>query len=1219
MTIRYRILLLSAALILLSLPTEAKVKNLSTKGRANSYIINAPGEYTFDASSKGNSDIPLDGKPVTAEILWEGLGSDVIPQKGSVLERASYKNGVVTVSTPARLTNGNALVAVKDSEGNILWSWHLWVCEGFDPEKTAQKYYNNAAIVMDRNLGATSCTPGDVEALGLIYQWGRKDPFCSGAAINSGHGNPAATTSQWPEPVPSDSVTGTIEYATTHPTTFITFNKENMDWLYTGDSSTDDSRWNPSKGVYDPCPPGWKVPEGGLDGLWVRALGSPAWFLGPWDDKNKGMNFSHLLGSDEVIWYPAAGCGEYQDGKLHYVGASALYWSCTPKDSNAYMFDFYENTGFTNPERDNYRAYGRVIRCVKDENPTFDIVDGIEAVDLGLSVKWARSASEPAGQWRKATDDEITELKAMCEWTRVKGQKMPYAGYTVKSRINGNAIFIEDAAPVEQRLVLDNARKSAPSSFKKDAPANCHIVFPGESVRFDAVKGNSKESIGDVSYLSILSGSESISSIGYSKGKIFVSASKVKGNALVAAHGADGTILWSWHIWVTDFDPDKTSVRYSNDAGVMMDRNLGALSAVPGDPQANGMLYQWGRKDPLDKNCKTVPPGVKADIDYSVRNPQTFIPMGRNRDWLYTEDGSVAEKERWSETEKTIYDPCPPGWRVPDGGHIGVFAVASGTLRTEHTWNSELKGTDLSDILSEGDRGCWFPFAGIIAGGNYLDMGIGRYWTSTLNYEDRPFNISFNFQGMCNFNGQHDSSPAVAMSVRCLREGNISKDVTIDLSLGDQTANTYIVPRPGSYRFNASVKGNSKESVGEAVSIEVEADGSLISSSSFKDGWVEFKTPDLFQEGNAKVSVLDASGNALWSWNLWMCRNFEPESTYTEFKDGLCIMDRELGSFLSNPLTDPAEYIGNVPPKSKDDPCPPGWCLPAGAKDGKSLRCIMTPRVNLHAQPKELKRTSPSEDIAAAVTELESFGKPVGVMVLQHGKVIFEKMYSDETVLSPMSVGSVSKAVCAIAVGIAIREGKMSIDDELFGYSVRSLLTNTRGGVFFMESACNDILTQMIINATGQNVNDYLSERLWLPLRIAKPSWTASEGLSLSMEDMAKIGQLLLNSGSWNGVRIMDEDFAKQMLSSQSESAPLGVKLSELSEKGLDSSNSDWANGYGYGIWLSRHDTLHAEGINGQFLILLPKKDSVLVLVNESPYYQKFLDMVWQTLLPVLQ
>lgn len=83
-----------------------------------------------------------------------------------------------------------------------------------------QVYYNKAGTMMDRNLGATSAIPGDVGALGLLYQWGRKDPFLGSSSIR--RNKEALSTISWPLPVVSTSNTGTIEYSITHPTTYIT-------------------------------------------------------------------------------------------------------------------------------------------------------------------------------------------------------------------------------------------------------------------------------------------------------------------------------------------------------------------------------------------------------------------------------------------------------------------------------------------------------------------------------------------------------------------------------------------------------------------------------------------------------------------------------------------------------------------------------------------------------------------------------------------------------------------------------------------------------------------------------------------------------------------------------------------------------------------------------------------------------------------------------------
>lgn len=120
---------------------------------------------------------------------------------------------------------------------------------------------------MDRNLGATSATPGDAGALGLLYQWGRKDPFLGSSSILPS--TIAKSTITWPSGVLSNSSTGTIEYTIANPTTYLNF--VNNDWYYNGSSSTYNTRWQSEKTIYDPCPKGWRVPDGGSNGVWVTA------------------------------------------------------------------------------------------------------------------------------------------------------------------------------------------------------------------------------------------------------------------------------------------------------------------------------------------------------------------------------------------------------------------------------------------------------------------------------------------------------------------------------------------------------------------------------------------------------------------------------------------------------------------------------------------------------------------------------------------------------------------------------------------------------------------------------------------------------------------------------------------------------------------------------------------------------------------------------------
>ena len=335
--------------------------NLSALSTANCYILNQSGDYCI-AAVKGNDS---DGWLTTAkyaEVLWETFGTSTAPQDGDLIKSVSYKDGYIAFQTPTQFKEGNAVIAAKDESGDILWSWHIWMTD--QPQE--QVYKNNAGTMMDRNLGATSETPGDVGALGLLYQWGRKDPFLGSSSISTD--TEAKSTITWPSVVKSNSSNGTIAYATAHPTTFITLSRSNLDWYYTGDSSTDNTRWTTSernKSIYDPCPAGWRVPDGGSNGVWSKAIGSSSDFYDyPYDSTNEGMNFSGKFGSVSTIWYHASGYRGSYDGSLDDVGSYGNYWSASHSNYYAYCLNFDSN-GRVYPSSRFNRATGRSVRCLQ--------------------------------------------------------------------------------------------------------------------------------------------------------------------------------------------------------------------------------------------------------------------------------------------------------------------------------------------------------------------------------------------------------------------------------------------------------------------------------------------------------------------------------------------------------------------------------------------------------------------------------------------------------------------------------------------------------------------------------------------------------------------------------------------------------------------------------------------------------------------------------------
>ena len=334
---------------------------MSVYGTANCYVVSETGFYSFK-SVKGNSSTSV-GTVSSVAVLWESFGTNTTPSVGDLIRSVSYRDGNIYFDTATTFKEGNAVIAAKDADGNILWSWHIW----FTDQPQGQEYYNNAGTMMDRNLGATSATPGDSGALGLLYQWGRKDPFLGSSSISSR--TVAKSTITWPSAVSSDSSNGTIAYATANPTTFILTNSNNGDWYYTGSSSTDNTRWTTSdnaKSIYDPCPAGWRVRDGGDNGIWSKALGASSFFIDEslYNPTNGGMNFSGKIGSDQTIWYPASGrC--YDDGSLRNVGYDGFYWSASPYDYRAYRLYFYDD-GSVHPSSRNNRAYGHSVRCLQE-------------------------------------------------------------------------------------------------------------------------------------------------------------------------------------------------------------------------------------------------------------------------------------------------------------------------------------------------------------------------------------------------------------------------------------------------------------------------------------------------------------------------------------------------------------------------------------------------------------------------------------------------------------------------------------------------------------------------------------------------------------------------------------------------------------------------------------------------------------------------------------
>ncbi len=320
---------------------------------ANCYIISEPGSYKFKAV-KGNRNESV-GAVAYVEVLWESIGTTEIPNVGDLIKYVSYSDEYVCFNTNSEFQKGNAVIAAKNSDGVILWSWHIWLTD----QPTEQIYYNNAGIMMDRNLGAFSAQPGSVGSKGLLYQWGRKDPF-----IREDFYNPYGeehSTGTWTPIVDFGSIDFTIQNPMSWIGTTYDYDHIFHDSMYYSDNTL----WGREKTIYDPCPIGWRVPDGGDTSIWAVALGTNENITNTtfYDKDNKGFNLSQIIGED-AIWYPAA--GHNIRGILDGFGMRGDYWSVGTSGLYSYSLLLTSNGSFCPSSHLMWRTSAQSVRCQKE-------------------------------------------------------------------------------------------------------------------------------------------------------------------------------------------------------------------------------------------------------------------------------------------------------------------------------------------------------------------------------------------------------------------------------------------------------------------------------------------------------------------------------------------------------------------------------------------------------------------------------------------------------------------------------------------------------------------------------------------------------------------------------------------------------------------------------------------------------------------------------------
>ncbi len=324
------------------------------------------------------------------------------------------------------------------------------------------------------------------------------------------------------------------------------------------------------------------------------------------------------------------------------------------------------------------------------------------------------------------------------------------------------------------------------------------------------------------------------------------------------------------------------------------------------------------------------------------------------------------------------------------------------------------------------------------------------------------------------------------------------------------------------------------------------------------------------------------------------------------------------------------------------------------------------------AQRVELPRSTPeaegvsSNGIVEFINAVNASGHEIhSMMILMHGKVIAEGWWAPYRPDLKHSLYSLSKSFTSTAVGFAVHEKKLSVNDKVISFfpdklpgtvsanlsemTIRDLLTmsagqereprdevrvksddwvraflaypvkNKPGTVFLYNSLATYMLSAIVQKVTGQKIIDYLTPRLFKPLGITGMDWETSPGgintggwgLRLKTEDIARFGQAYLQKGKWMGKQVIPEPWVTEATSFKIDNSA-GASASRKE-------SSDWMQGYCYQFWRCRHNAYRGDGAFGQYCIVLPDQDAVIAITSETKDMQGELNLVWQYLLPALQ
>ena len=403
--------------------------------------------YCFSATVVGNGEAGIISSgtqtmypsaasisPASARLIWE---SDL-----GLVSQIELLYGYVRFRVPNKDMRGNAVIGVYDEDGNVLWSWHIWITDSLEEmARTVSTDGAGTITLLDRNLGATEGRWIDasdaLDTYGLYYQWGRKDPSMGPATWNyrmkslvtstyydfSLEPKNAAEVKKIDRPTLKDGVENPMYLILPNSQTnnyYFNWMYDDMDFLWGSIEGSDKIH----KTIYDPCPFGYRVPLDEIETL----LGSVSvdmqtygWAVGSGDNAvyfpytgykgvDRGLNSVVCSWSyvGEKADYQSADCYNKSTGTWYrHRGRAYISSEWSWNETNVGTYTGYLNVDYTN------RRTAAPVRCVKDE----DI--GSLSADISVSEPVIMPDKEFTVSWTvNSSGSDITEVAVNAVFSR---------------------------------------------------------------------------------------------------------------------------------------------------------------------------------------------------------------------------------------------------------------------------------------------------------------------------------------------------------------------------------------------------------------------------------------------------------------------------------------------------------------------------------------------------------------------------------------------------------------------------------------------------------------------------------------------------------------------------------------------------------------------------------------------------------------------------------